>query len=111
MQSEVAQDAHILVAMAAFGCADGRCARADAGAANECCLRVRGRTKLQGLFVRQRHGRLRLSELQEGGGIPARRSTPRTTDCFAPGEMSRTNASRSAGRPSPRRDPTCAFAI
>src|SRR5208282_3524484 len=104
-------DAHILVELSAFGCADGQRARADAGAADECCLRVRGRTKLQSLLVRQHHGRLRLSELQEGAGVPARRGAPRTTGCFAPGKMPRANASRSAGRPSPRRDSTSAFSV
>src|SRR5208283_2326715 len=104
-------DAHIRFEMSSFGCADGGRARADPGAANECCLRVHGRTKLQSLFVRQHHGRLRLSELQEGAGIPAGRSAPRTTGRFAPGKMPRANACRSAGRPAPRRDSTRAFSI
>src|SRR5208282_1530419 len=110
MQSKVG-DAHILVEMSALGFANGRRAGANARAANECCLRVHGRTKLQGFFVQQRHWRLRLSELQKGAGVPARRSAPRTTGCVASGEVSRPNAGRSTGRPSPRRDSTSALSV
>jgi hypothetical protein len=39
-------------------CADSQRVRSDTNAGNECRLRMQGRPKLQGFFLRQHHGRM-----------------------------------------------------